>query len=88
MKSKLKLSKYNEKIEDIGVIHLQAEWLIRDVEDEVPAISNIFRSYFDDHILSHGQQVILHIQDNLLRFTVKTTGKGLITINTKVFIHW
>jgi hypothetical protein len=79
------VSKFESKIEEYKVLHLQAEWLIRDVE---MVISEIFKTYFDEHILSECQQVVLHNQDNLIRFFVKTKHRGTVTKNTTVFIEW
>ena len=86
--SHILVSKFETNVEEFRNVYIRAEWLIRDIEAQIPDLANIFRSYFDDHILSFGQQVVLHYQDNLLLCTVKTNKRGRITVNTDVLIEW
>jgi hypothetical protein len=82
------VTKFEKTIEEFTNLHVDAEWLIRDIEMTTPDFSEIFKTYFDGHVLSESQEVVLHNQDNLIRFSVKSTHQGTVTKNTRVFITW
>jgi vesicle-fusing ATPase len=79
----------DSKVPNIEFMNVELSWLIRDAEHSIPHLANTFRSHYTKHILTDGQQVVLHVKDNLIMCTVRLPlHRGFVTMQTHVMIHW
>lgn len=69
-------------LQEIKGLYIDVEWLIRDTTKEPPEIEARFKSHFNRHVLTGGQEVLLYIDDNLAKCKVKIEGQGMMTNKT------
>lgn len=76
---------------DIKSVTLEAEWLLGS-SSRVPFImsdlANKFRTQFEGHVLAPRQSLVMDFEDDKMLFTVKSDGRGLLTMQSEVGIQW
>lgn len=74
---------------EFKTITLRASWLKNSVNAPPPAnLANIFRTTFEGFILVMGQIVTLNYEGNDVLMTVTSDGRGIVTMNSDVGVHW
>ena len=54
------------------------------VPQDITALANAFRTHFAGQVLTKGQKVLMNYDGQVLLITVKSDGKGLVTMGTEV----
>jgi hypothetical protein len=74
---------------NITTVSLKATWLMKNIDAPMPPnLANKFRTDFEGYVLTKGQKLTANYEDEIVYFTVTSEGRGLLTANSEVSVHW
>ena len=72
---------------DIKSVTLKACWL-KPSPSSPSDLANKFRTEFEGHVLTKDQKLTMNYEGNIVYVTVVSEGRGLLTMNSEVGVHW